>query len=313
MGAQTTRQIQRQIKGVKNVKQITHAMEMVSAAKLKRVEKKLSAIRPYWDKVREIFAHLLSVLDEPEADLLRDVEEVERIGVIVIAGDKGLCGSYNSDLFDTAEEFLEGIDKEVGIIGVGKKTKNWVEKQPYPMVEFREDLPTEPSFEYASELSGLVEKRFIDGRFDEVHIIYTHYINALKQEPKTFQFLPVNPELILESGENGTAGQEPSGETEEGEQEEDESLSPGDYIFEPDPDRLLDQFLPRYVNMLFYTILMESLSSEHGARMVAMRDATDNAEEKIDDLTYTYNQARQESITRELLDIVGAVEAQEQS
>ncbi len=295
---QTTRQIQRQIKGVKNVKQITHAMEMVSAAKLKRVEQKLDSIRPYWDRVREIFGHLLSVLDEPESDLLRSRDELHRIGLIVIAGEKGLCGTYNDDLFRKTREFIDTFPTgtELGFIAIGKKTRNWLRDRDYKVYETRTELPTEPSFELARSISNLAENRFQDGTFDEVHIVYTHFINALKQQPKTFQFLPVRPDKLLE---------------ETAEEGEEENREIGDYIFEPDPDTLLDIFLPKYVNMLFYTILLESLSSEHGARMVAMRDATDNAEEKIDDLTHTYNQARQETITRELLDIVGAVNALE--
>jgi len=294
---QTTRQIQRQIKGVKNVKQITHAMEMVSAAKLKRVEQKLDSIRPYWNRVREIFGHLLSVLEEPESSLLRSREEVNRIGLIVIAGEKGLCGNYNDDLFRKTTQFIDTFsdETELGFIAIGKKTRKWLRSRDHRVYETRTELPTEPSFELARSISKLAEERFRDGTFDEVHIVYTHFINALKQQPKTFQFLPVNPGELLDQQE----------------EEEEDHGAIGDYIFEPDPDTLLDIFMPKYVNMLFYTILLESLSSEHGARMVAMRDATDNAEEKIDDLTHTYNQARQETITRELLDIVGAVNALE--
>jgi F-type H+-transporting ATPase subunit gamma len=293
---QTTRQIQRQIKGVKNVKQITHAMEMVSAAKLKRVEQKLDAIRPYWNRVREIFGRLIDVLDAPESDLLKQREEVNRVGLIVIAGEKGLCGNYNDDIFGRTGEFLETFpdDVEKGFIAIGKKTKNWLRDRPYEVYETRTELPTEPSFELARGISELAEKRFRDGTFDEVHVVYTEFENALNQSPQTFQFLPVQPEELLDTDD---------------EQEFEEEVE--EYIFEPKPELLLDQFLPKYVNMLFYTILLESLTSEHGARMVAMRDATDNAEEKIDDLTHTYNQARQETITRELLDIVGAVNALE--
>lgn len=300
---QTTRQIQRQIKGVKNVKQITHAMEMVSAAKLKRVEQKLDAIRPYWKRVREIFGRLIDVLDDPESDLLRQREQVDRVGLIVIAGEKGLCGNYNDNVFQKTRNFIESFpdDTETGFVAIGKKTQNWLRDREYPVYETRMDLPTEPSFELAKGISKLAERRFRDGTFDEVHIVYTEFENALNQHPKTFQFLPVQPEELLAQDEG----------EEEVEEEEDDAPEVGDYIFEPDPESLLDVFLPRYVNMLFYTILMESLSSEHGARMVAMRDATDNAEEKIDDLTHTYNQARQETITRELLDIVGAVNALE--
>ncbi len=300
---QTTRQIQRQIKGVKNVKQITHAMEMVSAAKLKRVEQKLDAIRPYWKRVREIFGHLIDVLEDPESELLKSRDQVNRVGLIVIAGEKGLCGNYNDNVFKKTRNFIDSFpdETETGFIAIGKKTKNWLRDRAHPVYETQTDLPTEPSFELAKGISNLAEQRFRDGTFDEVHIVYTEFENALNQHPKTFQFLPVQPDELLGRDE------------EEKEVEEVEQHTPdiGDYIFEPDPDSLLDEFLPRYVNMLFYTILMESLSSEHGARMVAMRDATDNAEEKIDDLTHTYNQARQETITRELLDIVGAVNALE--
>ncbi len=293
---QTTRQIQRQIKGVKNVKQITHAMEMVSAAKLKRVEQKLDSIRPYWDRVREIFGRLIDVLDDPESDLLRERDEIERVGLIVIAGEKGLCGNYNDDVFSRTQEFLDSFsdDVEKGFIAIGKKTKKWLRDRPYPVYDTRTDLPTEPSFELARGISELAETRFRDGTFDEVHVVYTEFENAMNQHPETFQFLPVRPEELLDTDQGKEADEEVD-----------------EYIFEPDPDALLDVFLPKYVNMLFYTILLESLSSEHGARMVAMRDATDNAEEKIDDLTHTYNQARQETITRELLDIVGAVNALE--
>ncbi len=303
MSAQTTRQIERQIDGTKNVKQITHAMELVSAAKLKRVEDKLEAIRPYWQKVREIFGHLIQVLEEPEGDLLQKPEETSTIGLIVIAGEKGLCGGYNAEVFEKAENHLETFPEETEkkFIAIGKKTRNWLRKKPYDVVETRLDLPTEPSFHLAQNISNVAKNRFLDGTLDEVHIVYTEFINALKQKPKTFKFLPVEPESILRD------------EAENQDRETHESQKVMDYIFEPAPDELLNQFLPRYVNMLFYTVLLESLTSEHGARMVAMRDATDNAEDKIEDLTHTYNQARQESITRELLDIVGAVEALEGS
>lgn len=301
MGGQTTRQIQRQIKGTQNVKQITHAMELVSAAKLKRVEKKLDSIRPYWKKMRNIFGHLLEVLEDEEYEVphFQQNDEVDQIGIIVIAGEKGLCGGYNADIFERAERFISSLpdEAEKKFIAIGKKTKKWLRNKPYETVHTRLNLPTEPSFELGKSIANVAERRFLDGTFDEVHIVYTHFMNALKQQPKTFQFLPVKPEAMRESQES------------EEEQETTNQIS--EYIFEPAPDELLEQFLPRFVNMLFYTLLLESLTSEHGARMVAMRDATDNAEDKIDELTHTYNQARQESITRELLDIVGAVSAQE--
>lgn len=309
MGGQTTRQIQRQIKGTENVKQITHAMQLVSAAKLKRVEKKLESIRPYWGKVREIFGHLIHVLEESEdeeveAAHLNEREEVDTIGIIVIAGEKGLCGGYNADVFEKADQFLSGLpeDAEKKFISIGTKTQKWLRKKPYETVETLTDLPTEPSFDLARKISTLAEDRFLDETFDEVHVVYTKFINALQQKPGVFQFLPVKPEEIIE--------EENKNQNTPSENNEEEAVS--EYIFEPEPQELLEQFLPRFVNMLFYTLLLESLTSEHGARMVAMRDATDNAEDKIEDLTHTYNQARQESITRELLDIVGAVSAQEE-
>ncbi|OHB71011.1 MAG: ATP synthase F1 subunit gamma [Planctomycetes bacterium RBG_16_43_13] len=304
---QSIRVIRRKIRSVGNIKKITRAMQMVSAAKLKKVQERLMQLRPYAGKIRELLDGLTSQVAELKHPLFTPHENIKTIGLVVIMAEKGLCGAFNANMIRNVTNFLaerqsagpvrknsqlEGFSNGAGantkIIAIGKKSADYFRRHNFDISAAYTGLPTEVLFAEIQKITKSIVKQFEQGAVDEVHILYTHYVNALKFEPRRVKFLPI--EATVES-----AGVAKKFTTE--------------YIFEPAPEKILERLIPRYVETTFHRILLESMSSEHAARMNSMKNATDNAEELIDSLTLTYNKARQAGITKELLDIVGGAEA----
>jgi F-type H+-transporting ATPase subunit gamma len=280
----TVRAIKRKVRSVGNIKKITRAMQMVAAAKLKKVQVRLMELRPYSDKIREFLQGLAAQVKDLNYPLFQPREKVQKIGVVVVMSDKGLCGSYNSNMIRHVQKFLDEKKKPYTAIAIGKKSVEWFKKQDLPLKAEYVQLPTEVPFSQIKTMTKQLVDLFLSGEVDEVYLLFTRYVNALTFKPGTVQFLPIEPEK---------AGRK---------------LSTG-YEFEPEPARILDRLIPRYVEVSFHRLLLESMSSEHAARMNAMRNATDSASDLISSLTLQYNNARQAGITKELLDIVGGAEA----
>ena len=298
---QSIRVIRRKIRSVGNIKKITRAMQMVSAAKLKKVQERLMQLRPYAGKIRELLDGLTSQVAELKHPLFTPHENIKTIGLVVIMAEKGLCGSFNANMIRNVTNFLaerQSAGANTKIIAIGKKSADYFRRHNFDISAAYTGLPTEVPFAEIQKITKSIVKQFEQGAVDEVHILYTHYVNALKFEPRRVKFLPIEAEKVKTQSEklkikDGTLPHTPIYE----------------YIFEPKPEQILERLIPRYVETTFHRILLESMSSEHAARMNAMKNATDNAEELIDTLTLTYNKARQAGITKELLDIVGGAEA----
>jgi F-type H+-transporting ATPase subunit gamma len=286
---QSIRVIRRKIRSIGNIKKITRAMQMVSAAKLKKVQERLLTIRPYADKITSFMEGLAERGGDLRHPLLETRETVRRIGVVVIMADKGLCGSYNSNMLRHAQRFLAEQGKPARITPIGRKAVDAFRRSDAEIGETHQMIPTGVTFAEVRKMAQPLVRSFLDGAVDEVHLLFTRYVNAITFRPGQVRFLPVS------APKTAGGGAETPGAT--------------DYLYEPEPAKILETLLPRYVEVTFHRLLLESMSSEHAARMNAMRNATDNASELISSLTLTYNKARQAGITKELLDIVGGVEA----
>ncbi len=281
----TLRDIQRRIRSVQSTQKITRAMKLVAAAKLRRAQERILAARPYAGKMSE----LLGNLDETQHPLLEQREGPRR-QIVIITADKGLAGAFNANVIRRALEFVrQSNTAEVTLVVVGRKARDFYRRRPWTikrdMIGFWDRL----AYAHAAELADYFMQQYLDGEVDEIHLVYNEFRSVAVQRPVREQLLPI-----------------PS--TAEGETD----TTVVDYLYEPNPKAILDELLPRHVRTQVFRALMESLAGEYGARMTAMEAATKNAKEMIDVLTIQYNKARQEKITKELLDIVGGAEALKQ-
>jgi len=281
----TLRDIKRRIRSVQNTKQITKAMEMVSAAKLRRAQTRVEKSRPYADKMQLILDNL-SAASGVVAHPFFEKREVKKTTLVLATSDRGLCGSFNHNLIRRAVSFLSGFDPGmIELVCVGKKGYDYFKKRQYPIIYSINDFSGNLVLTKVRELSNLLTNRFLSGETDEVHLLFAKFITTAKHRITVEKFLNI-------------------------EQEEQEAATGTlDYIFEPDPASIYDDLLPRYAMTKIQMALAESFASEHAARMIAMGGATKNAEEMVDHLTLVRNKARQATITKELLDIVGGAEA----
>jgi len=284
----SARAVKRKIRSVGNIKKITRAMQMVSAAKLKKVQLRLMELRPYSDKIVEFMKGLAAQVGELDYPLFTPRAVVKTIGIVVVMADKGLCGSYNSNMMRHVQKFLDAKKKPYKAIAVGKKAVDWFRKQGVELKAQYQGLPTDLPFSQIKSMAKTLVDLYESGEVDEVHLLFTRYMNAITFQPGDVKFLPI------EAAAAGTT--------------EKAKLS-HEYEFEPEPAQILAKLTPRYVEVSFHRLILESMSSEHAARMNAMRNATDSASDIISSLTLQYNNARQAGITKELLDIVGGAEA----
>jgi F-type H+-transporting ATPase subunit gamma len=272
-------------------------MQMVAASKMRRAQEQVLATRPYAEKAWEVLRHLSAQqgADEETHPLLQ-VREVELIGMVLITADKGLCGSYNHNMVQAALRFIRELPYPVELITVGKRGRDAMWRLRQNIVAEYSDLPPQPGLLDITPIARTVMDGFVSGHYDVVYLAHTDFINTLVQRPAIWQLLPIRPlELGVSpvSEYRGPASPAPAVE----------------YLYEPDPQTILGTVLPRFTELQIYQAVLEALASEHSARMVAMRNATENANELLDDLTLTYNRARQEAITKEMLDIAGGAEA----
>lgn len=306
--------IKQRIKSIRSTSQITKAMELVSAAKMRKAQAQAQASRPYALHGREIIEMLSGRVDRKKHALLAN-RKVEKIALIVISSDKGLAGSYNTLLTREVAKFIkENQDKKIDIITVGKKGEKALLSLGFKPTASFADIATHPNFSDIIPIGKIAIDGFIDLIYDQVIVAYTHFHSTIKQEAKVAVLLPING--VSPEGKSGSqAPQEGEAALPRRGREaiEDTSFADGRsnllYKFEPNQDKVLDFILPRMIETNFYQFLLEAIASEHSARMVAMKNASDNASDIIGDLTLTYNSARQAKITQELLEITGAAEA----
>ena len=285
----TLRDIQRRIRSVQSTQKITRAMKLVAAAKLRRAQERILSARPYAGKMAELLGNLVSGTDTGHP--LMEQREGPRRQIVIITADRGLAGAFNTNVIRRAVELVrESSAAEVTLVVVGRKARDFFRRRATTikrdMIGFWDRL----AYSHAVELADYFMQQYLDSEVDEVVLLYNEFRSVTMQRPVRVQLLPI-----------------PHGEVEAA-----EGAAPVDYIYEPSPEAILGDLLPRHVRMQVYRALMESLAGEYGARMTAMEAATKNAKEMIDVLTIQYNKARQEKITKELLDIVGGAEALKQ-
>ncbi len=281
----TIRELKRRIRSVKNIGQVTRAMEAVAASKMRRAQEATLASREYADKANEVLTYLASQPRRgPVPSPLLVQREVNAIGLLLITPDRGLAGPLVSNILRTALDFVKQQEVPVSVIAIGRKGAALLARHNYRMHAVFTDVLDLPSTTDVSPIARLVIDDYTDGVFDKVYLGYTDFVNTLVQRPVIRPLLPVEPALP-------------------------EERLPTVYTFEPDPQTILNELVPRLTLLQIYQAILEAQASEHSARMVAMRNATENAQELAQDLTLTYNKARQTAITLEILDIAGGAEA----
>lgn len=296
----TLRDIRSRIKGVKNTAKITSAMKMVSFAKLKRAQTAIESARPYFEKLDMILSNVSSTLGTDYQNLLlKQSDDIKNILLIVVTSDRGLCGSFNTNLLKEAQHLVNEqfpIDypgAKTRIIAIGRKSIGFLKKRNYDVTAEFPGIFADLNFAVAQQIVESFQVDFADGKYDKIMLLGNEFINVMKQEPRLRNILPI------ESGESISIGKKKN----------EEKTTNTDYIFEPDKKGILDELLPKLVNIKIWRSLLESNAAEQAARRFAMDNATRNAKELISALELQYNKARQASITTEMLEIVGGAES----
>lgn len=285
--AKGIREIRRSIKSTKNTRQITKAMKMVAAAKLRRNQEKAEAARPYADKIQEVISSIARGTTGSKHPMLQS-RPVKKTGYIVITSDRGLAGGYNANMLRTVINTIAEKHKskdEYGIFVIGRKGRDFLQKRNYPLLEEVTGLPASPAFGDIKKIAGAAVQLFADEQIDELYLCYNKFQSAISQVPTIKRLLPLEaPESVSERKMN--------------------------YEYEPSSEEVLAVLLPKYAETLVYSALLEAKASEEGSRMTAMGNATDNATDMISRYTLIYNRARQAAITQEISEIVAGASAQ---
>lgn len=281
------------ISSVKSTKQITSAMKMVSAAKLRKAQDKIVRLRPYVNKLQDVLAGLTQSLAEREIEnIYGRISAPEKILIVVITSNRGLCGAFNANVIKEArkvvsEKYMNQYNKgNVVFLTIGRKGYDYIRKQKLNMLPERNALLNDLTFDNVSVVAAEIMQSFVKGQYDRVEIIYNHFKNAAVQIITDEQFLPLES---IPAGKKQTA--------------------PVDYIYEPSEEEIVKELIPKSLKIQFYKAVLDSFVAEHGARMTAMHKATDNATQMIKDLTLLYNKARQAAITNQILEVVSGAEA----
>jgi len=283
--------IKRKIGGVKKTKQITKAMNMVASAKLRKAQQRIERFRPYADKFYEMLTDLSSRTDASVHPLLEVREEIKKVAIVLVTADRGLCGSFNVNLTNKARKLAkekEAAGKVVEFVCVGKKGRDVLRKQPWPIISDHVNVMNTFDFTLGVELGAKLMNSYLNHEIDEVIIVFGQFKSIAKQETVSLRVLPIVSE---------TAAKEAP------------AAAPSEYIYEPSVEGILAELLPRFVNVQIYRGLLDTNASEHASRMRAMDNATKNCDDLAKSLTLVYNKARQSAITKELMDIVGGAEA----
>ena len=287
------KEVKNRISSVKSTRQITSAMKMVASAKLHKAQGRIENMLPYQRKLNEILTNFLST-DATIESPYTDERPVGRVAIVAFSSNSSLCGAFNSNVAKMLERTLEEYQslgrENIQIYPVGKKVEEAVKKLGFVPQGSYQEMADKPSYMQAYELAGTLMKEFLEGRVDKVELIYHHFKSIGSQILTRDEYLPINLDKVAEEATESTAGK---------------SSFNNDYIVEPSAARLITELLPKVLSQKIYTVLLDSNTSEHAARMLAMQAATDNANELIQDLTKQYNKSRQQAITNELLDISG--------
>ncbi len=280
------KEIRNRITSVGSTMQITSAMKMVSAAKLKRAQDAIIQMRPYANKLTELLVNLSASLDDSEGGGFSSPRDVKSVLLVTITSNRGLCGGFNANVIKSAVSLLNDDFKEknVSIISIGKKSSEFFKKNGYNLVNSHDDIFSDLTYEKTSLISESIMSEFLSGTYDKVILVYNQFKNAATQQLMNESYLPV-----------------------EAPSENDVVI--GDYIFEPQKKQIVEELIPKSLKTQLFKAILDSHASEHGARMTSMHKATDNASELKKDLTLSYNKARQAAITAEILEIVGGAEA----
>lgn len=304
---ESTRDIKGRIKSVTNIQQITKAMKMVAAARLRKAEEKANGSRPYAEKIGELLLRASSVTPGFTSPLFR-TGEVKKVGYLVICGDKGLAGAYNSNVMKRTLQEISGKDRSAYALYVcGKQAKNYLKFRGYDPDTYHFGFSDKPSAQDSIDLSKEMVEYFTKEEVDEVYIIYTKFITALRQQVRVDRLLPIEAPA---EGKTEEAAKAAASEWEK-ERQDFLRIEEDPYIFLPDAAAVLSKLLPEYIQVQVYNAMLQSAASELGSRMAAMSAATDNATERIADLNLTYNKARQAQVTNEISEIVGGAAALE--
>jgi len=282
------KEIRTKIKSIQNTAKITKAMEMVAASKMRKAQDRMRASRPYADKIRNVLAHLAQAHPEYRHPYLSDRKEVKRVGYIIVSSDRGLCGGLNTNMFKAAvREMMEWDNQgvEVDVVAIGRKALGFFGRFKCNLVAEADHLGDSPSME---DLIGTVKvmlDAYDDGKIDRLYLVHNLFINTMTQQPHIHQMVPVGGDVDTELEHHW------------------------DYIYEPEAKHIIDGLMFRFIESQVYQGLVENIACEMSARMIAMKSATDNASDLIDELKLVYNKARQAAITQEISEIVGGAAA----
>jgi F-type H+-transporting ATPase subunit gamma len=301
--------IKGRISSVKNIRKITRAMEMVAAARLRRAEQRIEVLRPYADAIRRMTRRATQATQSiPDLPLLQEHETIDKVALLLLTGDRGLAGSFNSQIIRAGNRRLQEIQEsdsaQVVFYAVGRRGASSVEFRGLTLADSFTGFTDRPSYADAREVADALIAAYVDGEIDRVEMFYNGYISPMTQEVRHETLLPLQQADVL--------GDEDEEEAESGEAESGEGEGPDHsralWIYEPDPEEILRRLAPDYVEISIYRAMLESTASEHGARMTAMRSASDNAGDLIDDLTLEANRQRQADITQEIMEVVAGAE-----
>lgn len=291
----TLRDIKRRIKGVKNTQQITRAMKMVAAARLRRAQENIINARPYSHKIADVLNHLLKIETNINNPLLTE-RSINKIALVVVTSDRGLCGGFNMNIIRSVEEFVNSDLSEfykngnIELHCVGKKGNDYFTKRPFNVVGSHAGIFSHLKFEFASGLVRDLTQKYLSGDIDKVYIVFNEFRSVIQQKTVVEQFLPIQP-FLKDDGQAENA----------------------EYIYEPDKLGIINNLLPKHLAAQMWRVLLESYAAELGARMTAMDMATENAKELIRSLQLTYNKERQAAITKEIIEIVSGANALKES
>jgi F-type H+-transporting ATPase subunit gamma len=296
----SAREMRIRIRSVRNIAQVTRALEAVSASRVRKSEQRVKATRPYSDKAWQVLRHLSH---QPSREfihpLLTQRAQVENVLVVLITSDRGLAGAYNTNVIRFTLEQFRDMNAAVRYITIGRKGRDVLLRRRRDILAEFSDLPDEPTFADVSAIGKLAIDEYLEGNADRIYLVYTDFVHLLRQIPRSKQLLPLEFEEIPIGREEPAVVARPT-----------ERRGPlPTYIYEPSEAELIDRIVPRLTELQVYQAVMESLASEHAARMVAMRNATENANDLATALSLEYNKARQKAITSDMLDIAGGAEA----
>src|SRR5688572_3026237 len=295
--------VKNRISSVKNIQKITRAMEMVAAARLRRAEQRIEAMRPYAGAIRRMTRRVVEAVENiPSMPILEEHDEIKRVGILLVTGDRGLAGPFNSQIIRAGNRRrieLEAEGKEVVWFASGRRGVSSLSFRGYDVAGSYTGFTDRPAYANAREIADALVQHYVDNDLDRVEVFYNHYVSPLTQNVEHETLLPLQQIDALVDDED------------EQDDENDDSEESGDkssWLYEPEPEEILQRLIPDYVEISIYRALLESTASEHGARMTAMRNAQENASEMIDDLTLEMNRQRQAEITQEIMEVVAGAE-----